>query len=62
MPNGGGHVDLFVIDSTRFRDFTPSETAQFAGSGGVETAIWCKGDKTYLLAGNLNQERLQKLL
>ena len=62
MPNGGSHVDLFVIDCTRFRDFKPTETAQFAKADGVTTAAWCNGDKTYLVAGNLNESQLRKIL
>lgn len=62
MANGGGHMDLFVVDCTRFRDFTPSETAQFAKSNGLATAVWCNGGKTYLAAGNLEESQLRKIL
>ena len=61
MP-GGSHVDLFVIDGTHFRDFQPTETAQFAKADGVTTAVWCNGDKTYVLAGNLDEQQLRKIL
>lgn len=59
---GGKHVDLFVIDCTRFRDFQPSETAQFARADGVTTAVWCNGDKTFLLASQMNESELRKVL
>ena len=62
MANGGGHVDLFVVDCTHFRDFTPSMTAQFAKSDGLNTAAWCHGDKTYLIASNLEESQLRKIL
>jgi hypothetical protein len=59
---GGKHMDLFVIDCTRFRDFTPTETAQFAQAGGMSTAIWRNGQKTYLLAASGEESMLRKLL
>jgi hypothetical protein len=62
MPNGSEHVDLFVIDCTHFRDFMPSETAQFATSGGVTTAIWCRYDKTYLVASTAGEQQLRRIL
>jgi hypothetical protein len=62
MPNGGGHVDLFVVDCTRFRDFKPSEAPQFATSNGLTIATWSRGNKTYLLAGKMNEEQLKKIL
>lgn len=62
MPNGVGHVDLFVVDCTRFRDFKPSEMAQFAKADGLTTAVWRQGNKTYLLAGMVNEEQLRKIL
>ncbi len=62
MPNGGEHVDLFVIDCTHFQDFMPSETAQFATKDGVTTAIWRKQDKTYLLASTSGEPQLRKIL
>src|SRR5207249_8657680 len=62
MPDGNGHADLFVVDRTRFRDFTPSETAQFAKADGMSSAVWRRGGKTYLLAGAMDEPELRKLL
>ena len=62
MPNGSEHVDLFLIDCTYFRDFMPSETPQFATKDGVTTAIWCKQDKTYLVARSSSEQQLRKIL
>jgi uncharacterized membrane protein YbaN (DUF454 family) len=62
MSSGGGHVDLFVVNCTHFRDFTPRPTAQFARSDGLTTAVWCNGDKTYLLAAHLNEQQVRKIL
>lgn len=59
---GNSHVDLFVIDCTHFRDFQPSETAQFAKADGVTTAVWCNGDKTFLLTGKVAESDLIKML
>ncbi len=59
---GGNHMDLFVIDCTRFRDFRPSETVQFAQAGGLATAVWRKGDRTYLLASSAGESALRKML
>jgi len=59
---GTSHVDLFVIDCTRFRDFRPSETVQFGNDNGLTTAVWCNGDKTYLLAGKVDESDLRKML
>jgi hypothetical protein len=62
MPNGGGHIDLFVIDRARFRGFKPSETAQFASIAGMTTATWRRENKTYLLAGDMDEQQLKKFL
>src|SRR5260370_13270384 len=62
MPNGDGHIDLFVIDRARFRDFKPSETAQFASIAGMTTATWRRENKTYLLAGDMDEQQLKKFL
>jgi hypothetical protein len=59
---GTSHVDLFVIDCTRFPDFRPSETVQFGNDNGLTTAVWCNGDKTYLLAGKVDESDLRKML
>jgi len=59
---GGKHMDLFVIDCTHFRDLKPSEAVQFAQADGVTTAVWCNGDKTFLLAGQMEKSELQKML
>ena len=59
---GTSHVDLFVIDCTRFPDFRPSETVQFGNDNGLTTAVWCDGDKTYLLAGKVDESDLRKML
>lgn len=62
VPEGKSHVDLFVIDRTRFRDFTPSAGPQFGRSGALTTAVWRKGNKTYLLAGKLDEDQLSRFL
>ncbi len=60
--NGKEHVDLFVIDRTQFRDFTPSETPQFARADGLTTASWARGEKTYLLASTADESVIRKWL
>jgi len=60
--NGRDHVDLFVIDSIRFGDFTPSQTPEFAQSDGLITASWTRGNRTYLLATSGSEAVLWKYL
>jgi len=60
--NGRDHVDLFVIDGTRFGDFTPSETPEFAQTDGLITASWTRGNRTYLLATSGSEAVLRKYL
>lgn len=62
VPKGAPHVDLLVIDRTRFREFTPSDAPQFGQSGGLAIAVWSKGNKTYLLTGKLDTDQLRHLL
>ena len=62
MPNGNGHADLFVLDCTRFGDFTLSEAAQFAKADGISIAVWRRGAKTYLLTGAMDEQQLRNLL
>jgi hypothetical protein len=62
MPHGAGHVDLFVIDTTQFPDFTPSATAQFARNDGVTIVSWSRQGKTYLIASKTGEEQLRKIL
>ena len=61
-PRGGGHLDLFVVDCTHFRDFKSSSAPQFSASGELTLATWSRGDKTYLLAGTMDEEQLKKIL
>ncbi len=60
--NGRDHVDLFVLDSTRFRGFTPSQTPEFARTDGLMTASWTRGNKTYLLATSGGEALLRQFL
>jgi hypothetical protein len=55
-------VDLFVIDRTQFRDFTPSETPHLSQTDGVTTAGWARGPKTYLLTSTAGEAVLRKYL
>ena len=60
--NGKDHLDLFVIDGTRFGGFTPSQTLKFEQTQGLVTASWAKGNKTYLLATSGGEAVLRKYL
>ncbi len=60
--NGRDHVDLFVLNSTRFRGFTPTQTPEFARTDGLITASWTRGDRTYLLATSGGEAVLRKYL
>ncbi len=60
--NGGDHLDLFVLDSARFRGFTRTETPEFAQTDGLMTASWTRGNKTYLLATSGGEAVLRKYL
>ena len=60
--NGRDHVDLFVLNSTRFRGFTPTQTPEFAQTDGLITASWTRGNKTYLLATSGGEAVLRKYL
>jgi hypothetical protein len=60
MLNGKDHVDLFVLDATHFRDFTPSQTPRFAQADGLTTAAWTKGNRTYLVASTADETVLRK--
>jgi anti-sigma factor RsiW len=62
MPNDSEHIDLFVIDCTRFRDFKPLETLQFASSDGVTTATWSSHDRTYLAVSTGSEQQLRRIL
>lgn len=62
MLNGKDHVDLFVIDQTRFRDFTPSQTPEFKRVDGLMTATWTSGNKTYMLASSAQDTVIRKYL
>ncbi len=60
--NGRDHVDLFVLNSTRFHGFAPSQTPEFARTDGLMTASWTRGDRTYLLATSGGEAVLRKYL
>jgi hypothetical protein len=60
--NGSDHLDLFVLDSTRFGGFTPPQTPVFARTEGLMTASWTRGNKTYLLATSGGEAVLRKYL
>lgn len=62
LMSGSSHMDLFMIDCAHFPDFKPSEAIQFAKGNGLTTAVWCNGDKTYLLAGKMDESELKKIL
>lgn len=62
MLDGKEHVDLFVIDTTGFRDLTPSSAPQFARVDGLTTASWARGAKTYLLISAADETVLRKYL
>lgn len=62
MLDGKEHVDLFVIDTTQFRDFTPRAAPQFARVDGLTTASWARGGKTYLLTSAADESVLRKYL
>lgn len=55
-------IHLFVIQGTKFSKAPPAGAVQFASSGGWTTASWHRGNTTYLLAGNGDQDYLQKYL
>ncbi len=52
---------LFVIDKSSVGS-APAGTPEFAQAGGLSTASWSSGDKTYLLAGAGDQEFLREHL
>lgn len=62
MLDGQEHVDLFVIDTTRFRDFSPHVRPEFAQIGGLTTASWESQGKTYLLTSTADESVVRKYL
>jgi len=60
--NGRDHLDLFVLNSTRFHGFTPSQTPEFARTDGLITASWTRGNRTYMLATSGGEAVLRKYL
>lgn len=59
--HNGEHMDLFVMNRADLPGLGETNTPRFASAGGLMTAVWTRGDKVYLLAGE-HREFLQKLL
>ena len=61
-PDGGGNVDLFVVDGTRFRGFKPAENGAIRHERRTDNRGLVPGDKTCLLAGMVSEEQLREIL
>lgn len=53
---------LFVVPRSVLPDAPATESPQFATVGGMMTAAWTAGDKTYLLAGHGDEQLLRRYL
>ena len=53
---------LFVVPRSVFRDAPASASPKFARVGGMTTASWSAGDKTYFLAGHGDEQFLRQYL
>jgi hypothetical protein len=58
---GKDHVDVFVIDRSRFRELKPSAAPRYTRSDGLTTAVWRRGGRTYLLASSVDEQQLRRI-